>query len=205
MTHKVPLVVCITRLVPQKGLHLISHAIKHVEELVSVSCSTSHVVLSKCDCLAISFKPSSQFDFNWFPSFSMDFILGCSNGHTWENFRWSGWKRIWRACKIGIGFEIFALHIVLEFIICIDMTRHTMKHDMCVCVCVCVCIVTHGVSFLFMLHHLIALYWEWGFLINSLLNYIASLPFVLAKYQDDSRWITVIYKMLKFQGCFWVY
>ena len=136
MTHKVPLVVCITRLVPQKGLHLISHAIKHVEELVSVSCSTSHVVLSKCDCLAISFKPSSQFDFNWFPSFSMDFILGCSNGHTWENFRWSGWKRIWRACKIGIGFEIFALHIVLEFIICIDMTRHTMKHDMCVCVCV---------------------------------------------------------------------
>ena len=90
MTHNVPLVVCITRLVPQKGLHLISHAIKHVEELVSVSCSTSHVVLSKCDCLAISFKPSSQFDFNWFPSFSMDFILGCSNGHTWENFRWSG-------------------------------------------------------------------------------------------------------------------
>nr|POE83890.1 putative starch synthase 4, chloroplastic/amyloplastic [Quercus suber] len=33
MTHKVPLVVCITRLVPQKGLHLISHAIKRVEEL----------------------------------------------------------------------------------------------------------------------------------------------------------------------------
>ncbi|KAB1200403.1 putative starch synthase 4, chloroplastic/amyloplastic [Morella rubra] len=30
---KAPLVVCITRLVPQKGLHLISHAIKHVEEL----------------------------------------------------------------------------------------------------------------------------------------------------------------------------
>ncbi|KAE8056089.1 hypothetical protein FH972_012887 [Carpinus fangiana] len=30
---KVPLVVCITRLVPQKGLHLISHAIKRVEEL----------------------------------------------------------------------------------------------------------------------------------------------------------------------------
>lgn len=33
MTHKVPLVVCITRLVPQKGLHLISHAIKRIEEL----------------------------------------------------------------------------------------------------------------------------------------------------------------------------
>lgn len=32
---KVPLVVCITRLVAQKGLHLITHAIKHVEELVS--------------------------------------------------------------------------------------------------------------------------------------------------------------------------
>lgn len=30
---KVPLVVCVTRLVPQKGLHLISHAIKRVEEL----------------------------------------------------------------------------------------------------------------------------------------------------------------------------
>lgn len=34
-TDKVPLVVCITRLVAQKGLHLITHAIKHVEELVS--------------------------------------------------------------------------------------------------------------------------------------------------------------------------
>ncbi|XP_062163339.1 uncharacterized protein LOC133870266 isoform X2 [Alnus glutinosa] len=33
ITCKVPLVVCITRLVPQKGLHLISHAIKRVEEL----------------------------------------------------------------------------------------------------------------------------------------------------------------------------
>ncbi|KAK4757792.1 hypothetical protein SAY87_019093 [Trapa incisa] len=30
---KVPMVVCITRLVAQKGLHLIIHAIKHVEEL----------------------------------------------------------------------------------------------------------------------------------------------------------------------------
>uniref|UniRef100_A0A803MES6 Starch synthase, chloroplastic/amyloplastic n=1 Tax=Chenopodium quinoa TaxID=63459 RepID=A0A803MES6_CHEQI len=30
---KIPLVVCITRLVAQKGLHLIRHAIKHVEEL----------------------------------------------------------------------------------------------------------------------------------------------------------------------------
>jgi glycogen synthase len=36
---KVPLVVCITRLVPQKGLHLISHAIKRIEELVSLSFS----------------------------------------------------------------------------------------------------------------------------------------------------------------------
>lgn len=34
-TTKVPLVVCITRLVAQKGLHLIIHAIKRVEELVS--------------------------------------------------------------------------------------------------------------------------------------------------------------------------
>ncbi|KAG6698022.1 hypothetical protein I3842_08G000600 [Carya illinoinensis] len=33
ITYKAPLVVCITRLVPQKGLHLISHAIKHIEEL----------------------------------------------------------------------------------------------------------------------------------------------------------------------------
>ncbi|XP_061993199.1 uncharacterized protein LOC133711043 [Rosa rugosa] len=32
-TLKVPLVVCITRLVAQKGLHLITHAIKQVEEL----------------------------------------------------------------------------------------------------------------------------------------------------------------------------
>ncbi|XP_050216775.1 uncharacterized protein LOC126667757 [Mercurialis annua] len=32
-TLKVPLVVCISRLVPQKGLHLITHAIKHVETL----------------------------------------------------------------------------------------------------------------------------------------------------------------------------
>lgn len=32
---KVPLVVCITRLVPQKGLHLITHAIKYVKEIVS--------------------------------------------------------------------------------------------------------------------------------------------------------------------------
>ncbi|CAA3021848.1 Hypothetical predicted protein [Olea europaea subsp. europaea] len=30
---KVPLVVCITRLVPQKGLHLITHAIKYVKEI----------------------------------------------------------------------------------------------------------------------------------------------------------------------------
>ncbi|KAM7469150.1 hypothetical protein LguiA_007333 [Lonicera macranthoides] len=33
VADKVPLVVCITRLVAQKGLHLITHAIKHVEEL----------------------------------------------------------------------------------------------------------------------------------------------------------------------------
>lgn len=32
----VPLVVCITRLVAQKGLHLITHAIKRAEELVSL-------------------------------------------------------------------------------------------------------------------------------------------------------------------------
>lgn len=37
MTLRVPLVVCITRLVAQKGLHLIIKALKHVEELVSVS------------------------------------------------------------------------------------------------------------------------------------------------------------------------
>ncbi|KAM5552625.1 glycogen synthase [Rosa sericea] len=34
-TLKVPLVVCITRLVAQKGLHLITHAIKQVEELLN--------------------------------------------------------------------------------------------------------------------------------------------------------------------------
>ncbi|KAJ8532069.1 hypothetical protein K7X08_011992 [Anisodus acutangulus] len=33
VTDQVPLVICITRLVAQKGLHLITHAIKHVEEL----------------------------------------------------------------------------------------------------------------------------------------------------------------------------
>ncbi|KAL5540135.1 hypothetical protein UlMin_042359 [Ulmus minor] len=33
MTNKVPLVICITRLVAQKGLHLITHAIKRIEEL----------------------------------------------------------------------------------------------------------------------------------------------------------------------------
>lgn len=33
-TVKIPLVVCITRLVPQKGLHLITHALKHIEEMV---------------------------------------------------------------------------------------------------------------------------------------------------------------------------
>lgn len=32
--QKVPLIVCITRLVAQKGLHLITHAIKQIEELV---------------------------------------------------------------------------------------------------------------------------------------------------------------------------
>lgn len=35
-TTKIPLVVCITRLVAQKGLHLITRAIKRVEELVSL-------------------------------------------------------------------------------------------------------------------------------------------------------------------------
>lgn len=33
VADQVPLVICITRLVAQKGLHLITHAIKHVEEL----------------------------------------------------------------------------------------------------------------------------------------------------------------------------
>ncbi|WMV38556.1 hypothetical protein MTR67_031941 [Solanum verrucosum] len=33
VADQIPLVVCITRLVAQKGLHLITHAIKHVEEL----------------------------------------------------------------------------------------------------------------------------------------------------------------------------
>lgn len=37
VTLDIPLVICITRLVAQKGLHLITHAIKHVEELVSLS------------------------------------------------------------------------------------------------------------------------------------------------------------------------
>ncbi len=50
MTHKVPLVVCITRLVPQKGLHLISHAIKRIEELVSIRYSIFH---KEC-CLSLS-------------------------------------------------------------------------------------------------------------------------------------------------------
>lgn len=44
ITYKAPLVVCITRLVPQKGLHLISHAIKHIEELVSITLSESNMV-----------------------------------------------------------------------------------------------------------------------------------------------------------------
>lgn len=49
--HDVPLIVCITRLVAQKGLHLITHAIKHTEELVSLLSSTcvspsSHLSLS---------------------------------------------------------------------------------------------------------------------------------------------------------------
>ncbi|XP_059283448.1 uncharacterized protein LOC132037033 isoform X1 [Lycium ferocissimum] len=33
VADQVPLVICITRLVAQKGLHLITHAIKHIEEL----------------------------------------------------------------------------------------------------------------------------------------------------------------------------
>ncbi|XP_059634530.1 probable starch synthase 4, chloroplastic/amyloplastic isoform X2 [Cornus florida] len=37
ITSKVPLVVCVTRLVAQKGLHLINHAIKLVEELPTSS------------------------------------------------------------------------------------------------------------------------------------------------------------------------
>lgn len=42
---KVPLVVCITRLVAQKGLHLITHAIKRVKELVSSCLSVSSASL----------------------------------------------------------------------------------------------------------------------------------------------------------------
>lgn len=38
-SSKVPLVVCITRLVAQKGLHLITNAIRHIEALVSLSLS----------------------------------------------------------------------------------------------------------------------------------------------------------------------
>lgn len=38
---RVPLIVCITRLVAQKGLHLIRHAIKLVEQLVSDPSSTT--------------------------------------------------------------------------------------------------------------------------------------------------------------------
>lgn len=40
---KVPLVVCITRLVAQKGLHLITNALNYVKELVSLSLSLSQV------------------------------------------------------------------------------------------------------------------------------------------------------------------
>lgn len=45
-TLKVPLVVCITRLVAQKGLHLITHAIKQVEELVSLLLHAIHILYS---------------------------------------------------------------------------------------------------------------------------------------------------------------
>lgn len=41
---RVPLIVCITRLVAQKGLHLIRHAIKLVEQLVSGSSSNTLTV-----------------------------------------------------------------------------------------------------------------------------------------------------------------
>lgn len=50
ITCKVPLVVCITRLVPQKGLHLISHAIKRVEELVSFAFSVVSFFFFHEDC-----------------------------------------------------------------------------------------------------------------------------------------------------------
>ena len=46
---KFPLVVCITRLVAQKGLHLITHAIKQVEELVSLL--LRHIFLCSKLCL----------------------------------------------------------------------------------------------------------------------------------------------------------
>lgn len=52
----VPLIVCITRLVAQKGLHLITHAIKRAEELVSLLLSF---------CLPLS-------------GFSLFFFFGCA-------------------------------------------------------------------------------------------------------------------------------
>lgn len=52
ITRRAPLVICITRLVAQKGLHLITHAIKHVEELVSLLpfLLCTHLLLSGCVC-----------------------------------------------------------------------------------------------------------------------------------------------------------
>lgn len=53
MENKVPLVVCITRLVAQKGLHFITHAIKHVEELVSLPLLL--IVVEMFSCFSLSY------------------------------------------------------------------------------------------------------------------------------------------------------
>ena len=56
MENKVPLIVCITRLVAQKGLHLITHAIKQVEERVSLSLLL--IVAEMCSSLSLSLSLS---------------------------------------------------------------------------------------------------------------------------------------------------
>lgn len=63
-SEKVPLVICITRLVAQKGLHFIINAIRHVEELVSLSLSLSIPILTMYDDATspICFSFSSIYD-----------------------------------------------------------------------------------------------------------------------------------------------
>ena len=72
MENKAPLVVCIGRLVAQKGLHLIIHAIKRVEELVSIplllivaemcsSLSLSHSGVGNCVWLTMSYNSEQAF------------------------------------------------------------------------------------------------------------------------------------------------